>query len=82
MDINKAKELLIKYGNNSDLTSIELKDIINLLEQGEECRKFLDKLKWTTIYEGDKIILQTKITYWDIKEHTEEIEDKEITKEC
>ena len=71
MNTKKAKELLLKYGSMSDLTGDELGDIINLLEQGEIERKFLDSLEWTTIYKDGKILLETQVVYWDNKKTKE-----------
>ena len=67
METKKAIEFLRRYGD-LELSDDEVDGIIDLLEQGESCKKFLDSLKWTTIYEGGRIFLETRVVYWDVEE--------------
>lgn len=68
MKTEKAIEFLKRYGNDDlELSNDEVNDIIELLKQGEVCKKFLDSLTWNTIYEAGKIYLEARVKYWDIE---------------
>ena len=73
METKKAIEFLRRYGD-LELSDDEVDGIIKLLEQGEVCKKFLDRLKWNAIYETGKIYLETRVKYYDIDERVDKVD--------